>query len=230
MSEVQGLSAAKVKMSCIFLAVGAVVLACGIYMGNTNDNGTFIAIVLLSSVALFAAALLPFLNLHGFRIFHDGKVADPATQVELQSKAKVEIAPESALVSQPDANAGVPSASMPEVKPEAKTEPHPGPNTDAHPTVKTEARSALKSDVQADGSAEIQPELKAEAKPAIQAMIDPEPVVKSGNQAQTRIDANSDIAKLMNTSLGELLLTALIKDPERAGGLIAHAIRRAGEA
>jgi len=182
MPEVQGLSPAQMKVSYIFLTIGAMTLAFGIYMGLTKDSGSVIAIVLLGSVALFAVALSPFLKLYKFRIFNFAKAPPPAAKTERQPEVTSE------------------------VQPEVKTEAQPEVQVEVQPEAKAEAQSVSK--------AEMQPETKVEAPPA----------AKAEPKSQAKIDAKTDVAKLMNTPLGELLLAALIKDPESAGRVVAQAI------
>jgi hypothetical protein len=95
------------------------------------------------------------------------------------------------------------SESKPEAKatpkPEAKAEPTPKPEAKAEPTPKPEAK------------AEPKPEAKAKPKPEVKA----EP------------EANTDVATLMNTTLGDVLLAGLAKDPENVGRIVAAAITQA---
>jgi len=78
MPEVQGLNLTQLKLSYIFLTIGAMTLAISIHMEFTKVSGSFIAIVLLGGVALFAVALSPFLKLYKFRIFNLAKALPPA--------------------------------------------------------------------------------------------------------------------------------------------------------
>lgn len=165
MPEIQGLTPAQMRVSCVCLAIGAVTLAWGIHMGFTKDSGSIIAIVLLGSVVLFAVALWPFLKLYKFPLFNFNKASPPA----------------------------------------AKTEPQP----------EVQAQPEATSKVQAGAKSEIEPEVK--------------PIPPAKAEPQPRIDAKTDVAKLMNTTLGELLLAALTKDPEAAGRFVAQAISRAQE-
>jgi len=203
MSEVQVLSAVQLKASYIFLAIGAVVLACGIYMGFTNDSGSLVAIVLLSSVGLFAVALSPLLKVFGFRIFNFAKVAHSAPNAEPESEGSAAMQSEKKSEAMPDTKAKAQPAPVPEVQPEVKTELQPDAPAHALPVVKADAPARGKDE------------------------IEPKPVIDDKLQSDTKIDGNASIAKLMNMSLGELLLTAMIKDPESAGRLVAQAISQA---
>ena len=57
----------------------------------------------------------------------------------------------------------------------------------------------------------LQPEAKVEAKP----------------EAEQKPPASAGVAALLNTSLGDLLVAGLVKDPEDAGRIIAAAITQA---
>ncbi len=175
MPEPQPLSPAKMKVCYIFLALGAVTLAFGLYMGFMKDGGSVVVFVLLGgSIALFALALLPHAKLYTYRIFNSATAEpQPEAKTEPQPKAKAE----------PEA--------------EGKTEPQP--------------------------EAKIEPQPKATAEPQPEATAEPQPEAKAESQPEAKIE----VATLMNTTLGELLLATLIKDPEIAGRIVAQAIRQA---
>ncbi len=137
MPEPKPLSPAQKKICYIFQALGAVMLAFGLYMGFVKDSGSVFVFVLLGgSVALFAVPLSMLLKLHAYRILDPAKAeSKPGTKTEPMPEAKAES------------------------KPETKTEP--------------------------------MPEAKAESKPV----------------------TNTDAPPLTNTTLSDLLLAALIKDP-----------------
>jgi hypothetical protein len=86
----------------------------------------------------------------------------------------------------------------------AKTEgiPMTDPSTDQH---------RASSESRPEAKAEPKPEAKAESKPEVKA----EP------------EANTDVATLMNTTLGDVLLAGLAKDPENVGRIVAAAITQA---
>jgi len=77
--------------------------------------------------------------------------------------------------------------------------------------------------------AEPKPEAKAEPKP--EAKAEPGPDAKAAPQpeanAEPKPEAKAGLATLLNTSLGDLLLAGLVKDPEDAGRIIAAAITQA---
>jgi hypothetical protein len=63
------------------------------------------------------------------------------------------------------------------------------------------------------------PETKATPKP--EAKAEPKP------EAKAEPEANTDVATLMNTTLGDVLLAGLAKDPESVGRIVAAAITQA---
>jgi len=62
------------------------------------------------------------------------------------------------------------------------------------------------------------PEPTAHAEPQPEAEAQPKP------QAEPKPDAKASVAAMLNTSLGELLVAGLVKDPEDAGRIIAAAL------
>jgi hypothetical protein len=171
------ISPAQMKACKIFLALGAVVLVFGIYMGFLNDSRSSIVFVLLGvSVVLFTMAMLPLLKQYLHRNM-DAKKDVP------QAGAKAE----------PDA--------------EAKMEP--------------KAESDDKAKARFEGK--VDPPLEAKAEPKALANIEPQPKAKTEPQPGAKID----VATLMNTTLGEILLTSLLTDPENIGRLVVQAITKA---
>jgi hypothetical protein len=119
-----------------------------------------------------------------------------------------------------------PQVAKAEPKPEAKNEPQPGAKAETKPEAKhvpppetkgepaPEAKAAPQPDAEAAPAAEANPELVPEAKvaPTADANAAPKP------------DDNTDVAKLMNTTLGDVLLAGVLKDPQSPGRIIAEAI------
>jgi H+-transporting ATPase len=114
----------------------------------------------------------------------------------------------------------VKSEAKPEVKaepkPEAKAEPEPDPEQTTNPA---EAKSEARPDVKA--------EAKPDAKPQPAAEPEPESAAKAAPEAEPKPDAKAELATLLNTSLGDLLIAGLVKDPEDAGRIIAAAVSQA---
>jgi hypothetical protein len=155
MTEPQPLSPVQRKICTGFPALGAAMLALGLYLGFGRDAGSGYVFALLGgSAALFAVALSVLWKSQAVR----GSV-------------------------------GVTSAP----KLEAKTQPTAEPKADVKVLTK------------------IEPKVEAKAQPKL----------------VTPPDANSDIAKLMNTTLGDLLLATYLKDPEGAGRIVAQAMIQA---
>jgi hypothetical protein len=145
----------------------------------------------------------------------------PAAKNEPQPGAKAETKPEAKPVPPPE-NKG-------EAAPEAKGAPQP--DAKAAPAAETKAepvpetKAAPQPDAKAAPVAEAKAELAPEAKAAPQAdaKVAPPAQVK----AVPEPDANTDVAKLLNTTLGDVLLTGVLKDPQGAGRIIAEAITQA---
>ena len=90
-------------------------------------------------------------------------------------------------------------------------------------TVKSEAKPEAKAAPAPEAKAEPQP--VADASPQPVAKAEPQPVAKA--EPQPKPEANTGAATLLDTSLGDLLLAGLVKDPEDAGRIIAAAITQA---
>jgi hypothetical protein len=108
-------------------------------------------------------------------------------------------------------SAGQPKAS--ESKPEAKAAPKPETKAEPQPEAKAEPQPGAKAEPQPEAKAGAKPEAKVESKP----------------EAEPKPQSNASTATLLNTSLGDLLVAGLVKDPEDAGRIIAAAITEAGK-
>jgi H+-transporting ATPase len=156
-----------------------------------------------------------------------------ATKAEPKPDAKAEPMAKTKAPPQPEAKA--------EPKPDAKTEPketkaasQPDANAEPKPDAKTEPKAETKAASQPDANAEPKPDAKTAPKP--EAKAEPKPVGKAEPkvenkaalqpkaEAEPKPQANIGAATLLNTSLGELLVAGLVKDPEDAGRVIAAAI------
>jgi H+-transporting ATPase len=105
-----------------------------------------------------------------------------------------------------------PSADQPKAsdsKPETKATPKPEAKTEPEPKAEAEPKP--------------EPEAKAEPKPEPEVKAEPKPEAK----AEPKPEANTDVATLMNTTLGDVLLAGLAKDPENVGRIVAAAITQA---
>jgi len=93
---------------------------------------------------------------------------------------------------------------------------------ESQPEVKTESQPEVKIESQPEVKIESQPEVKIESQPEVK--IESQPEVKIESQPEVKID----VVTLMNTKLGEVILTSLLKDPENIGHIVAKAIIQAG--
>ena len=122
-----------------------------------------------------------------------------------------------------------------EFKPEAKSETEPVVKADAKPHPKPEVASDANTAPQPDAKSETKPEVKAETKPDAKPEATPEAKtaprpdakVEAKSEAEQKPPGSAGVTALLNTSLGDLLVAGLVKDPEDAGRIIAAAITEA---
>jgi hypothetical protein len=144
-------------------------------------------------------------------------------------ETKGEPAPEAKAAPQPDAKvapaAGAKAEPPPQPKaapqPDAKAAPAAGAKAEPPPQPKAAPQPDAKAAPAAEAKAELAPEAKAA--PQADAKVAPPAQVKAGPEP----DDNTDVAKLMNTTLGDVLLAGVLKDPQGAGRIIAEAITHA---
>ena len=157
--------------------------------------------------------------------------ADSKSEVTTESKPKAEAAsgakpkPDATAEPKPESNVG-PKL---EVKAdEANAEPKAAAKPDAK--AKSPADAGPKSDVKSESKPQVGAAPDAEPKPGATAR--PEPISKAESKpeadSEPKSGANTDSASLLNTTLGDILLAGLVKDPEDAGRMIAAAISHAG--
>jgi H+-transporting ATPase len=84
---------------------------------------------------------------------------------------------------------------------------------------KTEGMAMVEPSIVQPKAADLKPEAKGE--PALETKAKPPP------DAEPEPEAKAKVATLLNTSLGDLLVDGLVKDPEDAGRMIAAAIVKA---
>ena len=174
----------------------------------------------------------------------EGKTANQSeAKSDTPSKANTEVKsmtkPHAKHAAASDAKPATESDAKPETNPEAKTatklhaksnaapDGKSAPPPDAEPATTPEAKTAAKPDAKPDSA----PDAKAAPQPDI------EPATTQEAKAETKPDATPDgaatpdpksgIEKLLSTSLGDLLVAGLLKDPEDAGRLIAASINQA---
>jgi hypothetical protein len=92
--------------------------------------------------------------------------------------------------------------------------------TEGITVTETSASHPKASESKAEAKVTPKPETKAEPQPEAKA----EPEAKTESMSQAKIN----VTTLLNTSLGDLLVAGLVKDPEDAGRIIAAAITQAG--
>ena len=96
------------------------------------------------------------------------------------------------------------------------------------PEAKAEPQRGAKAAPQPEAKAELKPEdnAKAAAQPDVKAAPQPETknAPKLDAKAGPKSGANTNSASLLNTTLGDVLLAGLVKDPEDAGRMIGAAI------
>jgi H+-transporting ATPase len=113
-----------------------------------------------------------------------------------------------------------------EVRADPKREADAEPKAAAKPDAKTRAESGRKSDVKSESVPKTET-----VEPRPDAIAKLEPISKAGPKPEVESDpasgANTDSASLLNTTLGDILLAGLVKDPEDAGRMIAAAISHA---
>jgi hypothetical protein len=97
----------------------------------------------------------------------------------------------------------------------------------ASPEVKTEIKAETKIQPKSDTSFEPKPATKLETKPEAKSESKRGAAPEPGNNSEPGPETNPAFAKLINTRLGDLLLADLLKDPERAGRIVAQAIAQA---
>ena len=86
---------------------------------------------------------------------------------------------------------------------------------------KTEGASIMEPSAGQPSASESKPEAKAKPRPEAK----DEPQRKP--EAEPKLEARAGVAALLNSSLGDLLVAGLVKDPEDAGRMIAAAITQA---
>jgi H+-transporting ATPase len=154
-----------------------------------------------------------------------------APKATLALQAAVEPQSESNAASQPGAEPKQTAKSEP--PPDAKAEPKAQPAPEPEAEQKQPAKAKPRSDAKTEPKAEAQPAPNSQAGPEQPAKAEqssgakPEPEATSQAPDKSTPETSTDVAKLLDTSLGELLVAGLVKDPEDAGRLIAAAISQA---
>jgi H+-transporting ATPase len=96
---------------------------------------------------------------------------------------------------------------------------------------KAEAKAASRPDTKSktnlDAKTETKPDTKPETTPGAKTAPQSGAKIEVKPEIELKADAKADLATLLNTSLGDLLLAGLVKDPEDAGRIIAAAVSQA---
>ena len=109
----------------------------------------------------------------------------------------------------------------------AKTEGMPMTEPSADQPRASDSKPEAKATPKPEAKAEPKPEAKAGPKPEAKAEPKPKAKAEPKPEAKAESEANTDVATLMNTTLGEVLLAGLAKDPESVGRIVAAAITQA---
>ena len=153
------------------------------------------------------------------------KVLD-TVKADAEPVAKSESNADTMAATEPKGKAGSKADSKPENKVEADTQAKPDakaePKAEAKPSTTAEQPAA--EAVGPKPGDDAQPEHEGKAEPAPDAaQAEPIPTTVAAPQ----LPANAGLAALVGTSLGDIILAAVLKDPERAGRLVAQAITEA---
>lgn len=149
--------------------------------------------------------------------------SQPDTTPQPGGEATAKPAPNAALV---------PVAKTP---PQGTQDPVPAPQTaiKSNTAVKPDQKTAVKP----EAAPSSEPEVKASHASGDDALAPPSVAIAPGSQPQTELSAKADeklemetdvgVAKLIDTTLGDILLAGVLRHPEDAGRIIAEAISNA---
>jgi H+-transporting ATPase len=165
----------------------------------------------------------------------DATKAEPARQpkIEPQPDAKAAAMPpktvskvDAKAAPQPDPTSKLPAKVEPQaaVKAEPPSDVKPGPTPEAKPQPDAKAVlhpdpvSKLPAKVETQTAVTTEPPSDAKPEPTSEAKATPEPAAEPGD------DIDTGAKTLMNTTLGDILVAGILRDPEDAGRLIADGI------
>jgi H+-transporting ATPase len=124
-----------------------------------------------------------------------------------------------------------PEGKAAEPKPETKAAPQPNAQPKAKAVAEPDAEVQRKPDVKAEAKPEAKTDAKAEPKPdakkpkpdakAAEPLAETDATPQRKAKTEPKPQANAGAATPLNTSLGELIVAGLVKDPEDAGRVIA---------
>jgi outer membrane biosynthesis protein TonB len=187
------------KVCSILLGLGAAVLTLDLYLGFIKHANSALVFSLLGiTTVVFATVLFVLLKPSAFAFLGSAKSAP---------EPKATVAPE-------------PTAAVnPEPKATVAPEPTAAVNPEPEATVASEPKDAVEAQPKAEAIP--QPETKVEP-PA-----EPAPQTRPAAKSEPQLGPNTDLGKLLDTTLGDILVAALRKDPEGAGRIFARAVTQA---
>jgi outer membrane biosynthesis protein TonB len=187
------------KVCSILLGLGAAVLTLDLYLGFIKHANSALVFSLLGiTMVVFATVLFMLLQPSAFAFLSSAKSAP-------EPKATVAPEPTAAVNPEPEAT----------VAPEPTAAVNPEPEA----TVASEPKDAVEAQPKAEAIP--QPETKVEP-PA-----EPAPQTRPAAKSEPQLGPNTDLGKLLDTTLGDILVAALRKDPEGAGRIFARAVTQA---
>jgi H+-transporting ATPase len=166
----------------------------------------------------------------------------PEAKTEAKSDAKAETKPAAKGETKPEAKAASqPEAKADDAKPDAEGGPKPEARAAPQPDAKADdAKPDAKAGPQPDAEAAPQPEAKTA--PQAEAKAAPQPDAKADDakpdaakaaelkedvKAQPEAETNAGFAKLMHTTLGDVLLSGLANHPHNVERIVAEAVTKA---
>ncbi len=148
--------------------------------------------------------------------------AKPEVGVEPKSEAAEQPKPGGA--APPEADAKDKPGPQPADEQQAKTEPKP---EDKSSVLKTDGNATPEIPATPKAATTVKPEPEAAAPPAADAKDTPEPQPVAEPESAAKPDPKTAIAALLDTTLGDVLLAGIAKDPGAAGRIIAEALSEA---
>jgi outer membrane biosynthesis protein TonB len=203
------------KVCGILLGLGAVILTVDLYLGFVKHANSALVFSLLGiTTVVFATVLFVLLKPSAFAFLSSAKSApEPKATVASEPTAAVNPEPEAAVASEPK------DAVNPEPEAAVASEPKDAVNPEPEATVASEPKDAVEAQPKAEAIPQSETKVESPAKPAPQTP----PAAKS----EPQLEPNTDHGKLLDTTLGDILVAALRKDPESAGRIFARAVTQA---
>ena len=138
----------------IFLVIGAVMLALGIYMGYAKANEAHIIVILIGSVGLFVVAVMLCLKLVKMLLFNKAAMSTAGSKAKHPPTAKVEVESKAIAEIKPGVSAEIPHEISPKIKPDTpvkvmpctKVKIKPDVDVEIKPTVKASLKTSVKID------------------------------------------------------------------------------------